>query len=250
MSVLARSARWLARSVGVELSPYRAPQGLEAHIAETVRRVAPYTMTSEARVVALCDAVRHVVENGIEGDFVECGVWRGGSVMAMARTLLQFCDTSRHLHLFDTFDGMTEPDSRDVAVDGKPAAELMRASSKAHPRSVWCYAPLEEVKSAVGSVGYPTAQIHYVKGPVETTLPRAAPEKIALLRLDTDWYGSTYHELVHLYPRLAVGGVLFIDDYGHWKGARRAVDQFIAERKLPLYLHRIDYSGRSAIKWR
>jgi hypothetical protein len=87
-----------------------------------------------------------------------------------------------------------------------------------------------------------------VKGKVEDTIPRAAPKQIALLRLDTDWYESTYHELKHLYPRLVPGGVLILDDYGHWEGARRAVDQYFEEERIRLFLHRIDYAGRLAIK--
>ena len=87
-----------------------------------------------------------------------------------------------------------------------------------------------------------------VPGLVEDTVPSQAPEVIALLRLDTDWYKSTWHELEHLYPRLSVGGVLIIDDYGHWEGARRAVDEFIEAKGLRLFLSRIDYTGRLAIK--
>ena len=77
--------------------------------------------------------------------------------------------------------------------------------------------------------GYPPERIHFVRGPVEETLPAGAPDEIALLRLDTDWYESTRHELEHLYPRLAAGGVLLVDDYGHWEGARKAVDEYFAD---------------------
>src|ERR1051325_10354963 len=87
-----------------------------------------------------------------------------------------------------------------------------------------------------------------LEGTVEETIPAQAPERIALLRLDTDWYESTRHELVHLYPRLVPGGVLIIDDYGHWEGARKAVDEYIAQNNLRLFLNRIDYAGRLAIK--
>jgi hypothetical protein len=83
---------------------------------------------------------------------------------------------------------------------------------------------------------------------VEKTLPSHAPAQIALLRLDTDWYASTRWELEHLFPRLSRNGVLIIDDYGHFKGARQAVDEHINLHKLPLLLNRIDYSGRIAIK--
>ena len=78
--------------------------------------------------------------------------------------------------------------------------------------------------------------------------PAASPPSIALLRLDTDWYESTYHELVHLYPRLSVGGILIIDDYGYWQGARRAVDRYFAEQGTRVFLSRIDETGRLAVK--
>ena len=96
--------------------------------------------------------------------------------------------------------------------------------------------------------GYDPARMHFVKGDVLETVPQEAPERIALLRLDTDWYESTRHELDHLYARLSPGGILIIDDYGHWRGARRAVDEFIEKHRLRLFLNRIDYTGRLAIK--
>jgi len=113
---------------------------------------------------------------------------------------------------------------------------------------VWAYSPLEEVKRNLRLTGYDESRITYIQGKVEDTIPVRASERIALLRLDTDWYESTYHELVHLYPRLSVGGVLIIDDYGHWQGARRAVDQYIEENRLKILLNRIDYTGRIAVK--
>jgi O-methyltransferase len=113
---------------------------------------------------------------------------------------------------------------------------------------VWAYSPLDEVKQNLRDTGYQEDQVVFVKGKVEDTIPRDAPERISLLRLDTDWYESTYHELVHLYPRISVGGVLIIDDYGHWAGARQAMDQYIAENHAKLLLHRIDYTGRIAVK--
>jgi O-methyltransferase len=85
-------------------------------------------------------------------------------------------------------------------------------------------------------------------GKVEDTFPKDTPDKIAILRLDTDWYESTRHELIHLYPKLSIGGVLIIDDYGHWEGARKAVDEYINDNTLRILLNRIDYTGRIAVK--
>ncbi len=209
--------------------------------------VEPYTMTGIARIAALRNAVQYISRNGISGDVVECGVWKGGSMMATALTLLELDDTARHLHLFDTFEGMPEPSHLDKDTLGGDARTMYHDIAK-EGDGKWCCAGVDEVRDAMALTHYPPSQIHYIQGKVEQTLPSRAPDKIALLRLDTDWYESTYHELIHLYTRLSVGGVLIIDDYGHWQGARKAVDQFIAENRLKLLLNRVDYTARIAVK--
>jgi hypothetical protein len=216
----------------------------------TLQAVRPHTMTSPERVISLIRAVEHITRQAIPGDIVECGVWRGGSMMAAARTLLRLGDTARTLHLFDTFEGMPPPTDIDrTTADGALAADLLAAEAQDRETSVnWAVAGLDLVRANLGSVGYPADQIRYVVGKVEDTIPQAAPERIALLRLDTDWYESTRHELIHLYPRLVPGGLLIVDDYGHWGGARRAVDEYLDEAKIPLFLSRIDYTGRIAVK--
>jgi len=190
---------------------------LSPSVAETIREVRPYTLTSVQRLVALCDAVQYVVRNQIPGDIVECGVWKGGSMMAVAHTLIKAGDQSRRLYLFDTYEGMTSPSDNDISVQGELASDLLRHEDKEDASSVWCVAHLDEVRRAVGSVGYDSSKVHFVKGRVEETIPIMAPEQIALLRLDTDWYESTRHEMEHLFPRLTKGGVLDVDDYGHWQ---------------------------------
>lgn len=203
-------------------------------------------MTSPERVFALRSAVRYIVQNGIPGDIVECGVWKGGSMMAVARTLLELGDRTRVLHLFDTFEGMPAPTASDVDYAGEEAQERLHRSGK--DANVWAIAPLEQVKRAVLSVGYDPDKFRFVQGRVEDTIPGEAPSAISLLRLDTDWYESTRHELVHLFPRLSPGGVLIIDDYGHWQGARRATDEYLAQHRIKLLLNRIDYTGRIGVK--
>jgi hypothetical protein len=111
----------------------------------------------------------------------------------------------------------------------------------------WCYSPLDEVKRNLARTGYPAERVVYVQGKVEDTIPGTLPERTALLRLDTDWYSSTRHELEHLYPGLVAGGVLVLDDYGTWQGARQATDEYFAARG-PLLLNRIDSTGRIAVK--
>jgi len=88
----------------------------------------------------------------------------------------------------------------------------------------------------------------FIQGKVEDTLPKITPEKISLLRLDTDWYESTYQELLHLFPKLSKGGTIIIDDYGHWKGAREAVDDYFKEKGIKILLNRIDEIGVIGIK--
>jgi O-methyltransferase len=205
-------------------------------------------MTSPERIAALCDGIEYVTENGLDGDVVECGVWRGGSMMAAALTLLRLGDTSRDLYLYDTFAGMTEPSSADLSspYDGYSPHRRWRLSTRAGRG--WAGVPAQKVRAAVESTGYPAERIHCVEGKVEETIPDQVPSTISLLRLDTDWYESTKHELTHLYPRLVEGGVLIVDDYGHYAGARRAVDEYFAETEQRVLLSRIDYTGRIAVK--
>jgi O-methyltransferase len=214
-----------------------------------VEFVRPFTGTTPQRVIALADAVRYITQAKIEGDIVECGVWRGGSMMAAAKTLLELGDTSRELYLFDTFEGMTPPTEKDVMFDGTPAEKLLQQADKAEGAgNYWCVAGIDDVRQNMSNTGYPMSKVHLVKGRVEDTIPSRGPERIALLRLDTDWYESTKHELDHYYSRLSKHGVLIIDDYGHWQGSRRAVDEFFARLPFRPLMSRLDYSGRMMIK--
>jgi hypothetical protein len=222
------------------------PVDFEPADIEICRRVAPFTMTSPERIHALRRAVHYVVERDVPGAIVECGVWRGGSMMVVAHTLLELSRPSYDLYLFDTFDGMTPPTEHDRNLSGTRAADLLERSSP--DAAVWAHSPIEQTRAALQGTGYPRDRIHFVPGRVEDTIPKEAPEQVALLRLDTDWYESTHHELVHLYPRVSTGGVLIIDDYGHWQGARKATDEYLAEQKVPLLLNRIDYTGRIGVK--
>jgi len=223
------------------------PLDMNSDCVETIASVRPYTMTTPERLNGLCEAVRYLVSAGIEGDIVECGVWKGGSMMAVAQMLHQFGDLDRDLHLFDTYEGMPAPTDEDVSLVGQSASERLQKELAVDPSTLWCESPLDEVKGHLATTNYPSDRMHFVKGMVEDTIPGNAPEKIALLRLDTDWYASTLHELNHLFPRLVDGGVLIIDDYGHWQGARQAVDEYLAEKKVSIMLNRLDYTGRIGI---
>jgi O-methyltransferase len=211
----------------------------------TMKAVRDFTMTSHWQIFALIVAVRYVVDQRVPGDIVECGVWRGGSMQAIARTLLDRDAADRDLHLFDTFEGMPPPTEEDRRVAGPPARELLDTRPKTS--TIWGIAALDDVRAGMSATGYPAGRIHYHAGLVEDTLPARAPASIALLRLDTDWYASTRHELVHLYDRVSPGGVIIIDDYDYWEGSRKAVDEFVAERGLRLLLVPIE-STRIAVK--
>jgi O-methyltransferase len=212
-----------------------------------------YSMTTPARMLALVDAVRYCLARGIDGALGECGVWLGGSVLAMVLTLQQEGVSDRDVYLYDTFEGMTAPTALDTSPLEPPALETWQRAHR-EGRQPWreLFDPAvfneSSVRARLEATGYPPDRLHFVRGPVEQTLPQHAPERLALLRLDTDWYESTRHELVHLFPRLQPGGVLIIDDYGHFDGARRAVDEYLAAAHQPLLLARIDYTARLAVK--
>lgn len=228
--------------------PNGYPPDMSRDAVEVMIAVREFSMTSPDRMHGLCEAVRYIAENQIAGDVVECGVWRGGSMMAVAEMLTRLDDTGRELHLYDTFEGMSEPTDKDVSTDGSTARQLLDAEDRNDGRSVWCVASLGDVQSHMAMTDYPATQIHYHVGKVEDTIPANVPDQISLLRLDTDWYESTKHEMEHLFPRLVDGGVLIIDDYGHWEGARRAVDEYFQEHGIGMMLNRLDYTGRIGIK--
>jgi len=208
-------------------------------------RVKPYTMTSIERLYAMHSAVAHVARSGLQGAIVECGVWRGGSMMMAALTLAALGKTDRDLFLFDTFAGHPRPNpERDL----REHYEFWLQRRRTDQSSSWAEVTLDDVRDNLSSTGYPLDRIKFVKGVVQETIPAAAPEAIALLRLDTDWYDSTAHEMHHLYPRLVPGGVLIIDDYGEMPGQKQAVDDYCEQNGVGLLLNRIDASGRIAVK--
>lgn len=242
-----RLVRRALRKIGLDLVDLQAPPpDCSPEELRIIDRVRPYTMTSIERIVALIQATRYVMRTEVPGSIVECGVWRGGSMMAAALTLLAEGDVGRDLFLYDTYEGMSVPTMVDKTYAGQSAANLLKATP--HGRGAWCESPLEEVKRNLESTGYPLERLHFVCGKVEDSIPGTLPGATAILRLDTDWYESTRHELEHLYPLLVRRGILIIDDYGHWQGARRATDEYLATHRLPLYLQRIDYTGRLAVK--
>jgi hypothetical protein len=195
--------------------------------------IQPYTMVDTPRLEAVLRALDKTAE--IPGAFVECGVWRGGVCMLAALRMLE-TGNLRDIYLFDTFSGMPLP----TPEDGSHAVATWAPD--------WCKGELDDVRANMASTGYPQEKIHYVVGKVEETLPFQSIHKIAILRLDTDWYSSTKAELTHLYPRLQSGGSILIDDYWHWEGCRNAVNEYFLDDPLAPEFTKDDYTGVSGTK--
>lgn len=210
--------------------------------------VKEYTMTYLERGYALYKAVEYLCRRNIPGDIVECGVWKGGSCMLIAKAIMKFDEKPRRIFLYDTFTGMTEPSSEDVvAWNNRSVLEKWKEDRSGVKDNFGSWAVgAEEVKQNLAGTGYPLDELVFVEGDILETLNEIKPEKIALLRLDTDWYRSTAFELEQLYPLVSTGGVLVIDDYGHFRGARKAVDEYFNNSSI--FLTRVDYTGRVGIK--
>ncbi len=219
---------------------------ISAGEATLLRRYAPFTMTSIERQWALIKAVEYLNGNKIAGDFVECGVWRGGNLM-IAKELCRPSALERKFYLFDTFAGMSAPTAADTTHAGADASATYRERVR-EDHVDWVYASLDDVRESFRRAKLLDDRVIFVKGKVEDTLAEArnVPEKIALLRLDTDFYESTRAELEILYPRLVSGGVLIVDDYGHWQGARKAVDEYF--KGAAMLWSRVDYTARMTLK--
>ena len=195
------------------------------------RRVRQHTMCSVARLHGLHDGVKWVVDNHLDGDLVECGCARGGSAALMALTLRQVGE-HRKVWLFDTFEGLPAPTADDPDYE---FAELFTGS---------CRGQLEEVQELFRDQGVAEG-VQFVKGLFQDTIPQSPIEHIALLHIDGDWYESVKVCLEALYDKVVPGGIIQFDDYGYWKGARKAVDEFFAKREINAPLKRLDYSGRA-----
>lgn len=204
----------------------------------------PYTMVSVERAYALYQSVNYIIQNDIPGDFAECGVWKGGCCMLMAYTLQKAGQQNRQIWLYDTFSGMTEPEDDDrIAYSGEKVHGRWQKQKEG-----WWKAEQDLVRENLAKTAYPAENFSLIAGDVIQTLEENKPERIALLRLDTDWYASTKAELEQLYPRLQSKGVLLLDDYGHFTGAKKAVDEYFSQQDFKPLLCRSDYTGRLLIK--
>jgi len=248
-----RIIKYILRIFGLKINRIRKdvyPIDIDKNFIEEYKMIEAYTATSIERVYALKSAITYIIKNKIKGDFVECGVWKGGSCMLMAQTLVNEEEKERKIWMYDTFDGMTEPTDDDCEIETNVSgSDLLKNTPKNTDKfNMWAYAPLKMVKKNMKKTMFPEERIHFIEGKVENTLSKVKPQSIALLRLDTDWYESTKCELEQLYPLLSIGGVLIVDDYGHFSGAKKAVDEYFSKTNVKPLMNRIDYSGRLIIK--
>jgi O-methyltransferase len=246
---IAKLKREITRPFRPKGAPPAIPLDFTPFQKKLLRNVRDYTMTTNERVAVLDSAVRHVITQDYPGSFVECGVAKGGSSMAMAYTLIDLGKTDRDIYLYDTYEGMSEPTEHDQGRLGEPAMKSWKKRRDDSGASTWIHHGIDEVKRNFSRTDYPPARVHYIKGKVEETLPtQSPPGAIALLRLDTDWYESTKAEMEILYPKLVRGGIILIDDYHRWKGARKAVDDYVALHKIPIFWARIDDTAVIGVK--
>ena len=201
-----------------------------------IRTVQPYSMTSIERITELYNSLEYVRLNNIGGDIVECGVWKGGNILGIME-YLHYYNINKNIWLFDTFEGMTEPEENDVDLNNNHASKML------HIPVVLAYSPIDEVKNNLSKSEFNKNNLRFIVGDVSKTLlnKNNVPENISILRLDTDWYKSTKDELVVLYPKLVNNGVLIVDDYGHWKGSKQAVDEYFDGKNI--VIESIDYTG-------
>jgi hypothetical protein len=243
-----RILEWLARR-GIRIVTRNSPnfdpvpKNVEPEFLPILETCARFTCTSVEAQYGLFRAVEYVVRAGVPGDFVECGVYKGGSVMVAAMSFRHFGDESRRFWLYDTFEGMPAPTERDLDFAGRTPEQHL-STWGAGDVGQMAYSPIEEVRENLKRTGVSDERFQLVKGKVEETIPGTLPPgPISVLRLDTDWYESTRHELERLFPRLASGGVIVIDDYGFWRGSREACDEYFGRNGVKILLNRLDRIG-------
>jgi hypothetical protein len=202
---------------------------------------------SYRRYLSLFQSLQYILKNKIKGDIVECGVFKGGSAMMICYFLKFFIVKNKKIWLYDTYEGMSAPSRRDIDLNDKRAKDFLNEKKIENKNNVWAFSSLNSVKNNIKQTNFNIKNCIFIKGKVEKTLKVKKPKSISLLRLDTDFYHSTKAELKYLYNLISPGGIIIIDDYGHWKGCKLAVDQFFKNKKNILILN-IDYTGIIGIK--
>ena len=217
--------------------------------AKLISVVSKYSMTPKIRIYNLLQALRHIKQKNIDGDFVECGVWKGGNIILFKKFLEnELKNSNKKIFAYDTYEGMNQPSEEDYNLTSKVSAKILLKKEKNKDSNIWGISKIEDVKKNISENVKNLDNINFIKGEVEQTLnsEKNLPLKISILRLDTDWYLSTKKELEVLYDRVSSGGIIIIDDYGHWNGSKKAVDEFFSNKYV--WMHYVDYACRLIIK--
>jgi hypothetical protein len=237
---------FLRKSLGYEISRayrFESDSTLAAFEKEIYSEIKSRTMTNPSSISNILLASEYLTKENVPGAYVECGVWRGGSAIAFCIGTLRKNLQQREVYLYDTFEGYLATSEEDFQIqDGKFFHELYKKD-----KNYLCEANLNDVKTGMESSEYPANLVTYVVGDVLETIPKTLPRSIALLRLDTDYFDSTLHELTHLFPLVEPGGVIIIDDYDHWNGSKKACDEYFKSINENVFLMRME-SGRMFIK--
>lgn len=233
----------LLNNAGYEIHPYSGD--ITNQEMDIINYSKKYSVLDMSALKTVIDTVKYLEQNDIKGAFVECGVWRGGSIITMIKTLQQLGVNDREIYLYDTFEGMANPSEFDVKESGITGDDVVRIEYQTSDAKI----TLESVKKNVLATGYNKSKIHFIKGRVEDTIKNNTLKDIAFLRLDTDFYLSTKIELECLYPKLSNNGILIIDDYGAWLGSKKATDEYFISKNIPVFLSRIHpLGGRIHVK--
>jgi hypothetical protein len=255
MKIIRKIAQSALASVNLKIVNAKTNSGIPIELTKEEAGIIDYvvgnglTSASRARVASTIAACRYAVDRSLGFPFVECGTWRGGNAIAAAMTF-DLYQAENEIWIYDTFAGMTAPGKRDRNAHSNEDVERKYRRRIDGANVDWCFASKADVIGNVERAGLEISRFRLIEGDVLSTLvlPENLPEAISVLRLDTDWYESTLQELRVLYPLLSNSGVLLIDDYGHWEGARAAVDEYFVSFPPRPLLSAVDYTGRVGVK--
>jgi O-methyltransferase len=232
-----RRARTIGRILGPILSSANITLVERARVDEDLRLqgkdwpLEAETMIGLDRLDNIERCISTLIADGIPGDLIETGVWRGGAVIFMRAVLATFSDTTRTVWVADSFEGLPSPD---------PAYPI--DAGDLHHTQTRLAVSLQEVRANFDRYGLLDEQVRFLKGWFKDTLPRAPIDRLGLIRLDGDMYSSTIEALTALYPKLSVGGFVIVDDYA-LKGAREAVTDFRRQHRIDEPIETIDWTG-------
>jgi hypothetical protein len=195
------------------------------------------TMVPLVRLHNLHRCAVDVIERHVPGDFIETGVWRGGTTIFMRAVLRAYASSDRKVWVADSFEGLPEPDADKYPIEAETHHGKVMSSIYDH-----FAVGLDEVRENFARFGLLDDQVRFLKGWFKDTLPAAEVSQLSVMRLDGDYYESTHDALLHLYPKLSPGGYVIVDDYGEdtWTYCRRAVDGFRDKEGLDQPLMRVD----------